>query len=445
MVDDAHRNRRFWLAVGTSLVSKGSATLVQLGTLPLMALALDADELAAFLVIIAATQWVSLLGLGVLPSLTREMAVAASTDNVERQRQLFGAGFWLSACLGLVLFLGMLAFLWLVDVRRLLGLADTIAAREANLAILVTFAIASVQFVASLAIPLRAGFQQSHITSIITTLANLISFLAILIVSKNNPEILQYIVALQVPLIILLIFDLAYICRIQSHMWPPVWPRLNALRSGPLRSLFSTAGSSWIVQLHNFLMLHASVILTSLWFSPLASSAFGSAMRMVLIACTLIGLCLFPLVPALSDAWTRGDFRWARRAYRRIMLLTLATGVSFGLIFSLLGPEIMTLWLGDTILWPRAMCIGLGLFFFAFSIGFVNFFALLALGQTKGVARWFIVEVLLAFGLAYVIRPWLGESSIAVALGMATLGVTAWLLPLRAARVLRLPGPPIAG
>ncbi len=444
MNDTAHRNRRFWLAVGTSLVSKGSASLVQLGTLPLMAAVLDADQLAAFLVVIAATQWVSLLGLGVLPSLTREMAVAASANEANRQRQLFGAGFWLSSLLALLLFLGMLTLSHLFDIRRVLGLAESIAAPQARLAILATFTIASVQFLAALAIPIRAGFQQSHVTSTLTTAANFISFLAIVLVSQRQPDIVLFIIALQLPLAILQLFDLFRICRLHPHMWPPARPSPSDVRTGHLHSLFSSAGSAWTVQLHNFMALHASVILTSLWFSPLASAAFGSAMRTVLIANTLIALFLFPLIPAMSDAWTRGDHRWAKRAYGRIMLLTLGTGTGFGLAFGFLGPEIMRLWLGDATAWPRAMCAGLGLFFFAFSIGFSNFFVLLALGATQGIARWFVLEILLAFTLAVLLKPRLGESGIAVALGIAALSVTAWLLPLRVNRLLRQPVPDIA-
>lgn len=439
MVDAAHRNRRFWLAVGASLVSKSSATLVQLGTLPLMAAALDADELAAFLVVVAATQWVSLLGLGVLPSLTREMAVAASTSDAQRQRQLFGAGFWLSAVIGLMLFLGVLGMVQLFDPRRILGLVDSITAPEARLAVFATFAIASIQFLAALAMPIRAGFQQSHITSTVTTAANVLSFLAVLLVSWRHPDIVLFIIALQLPLAILLMFDLVRICRDHPHMWPPLKPRAVDVRSGPLRSLFSTAGSAWIVQLHNFVMLHASVIVTSHWFSALEAAAFGSAMRTVLVACTVIGLFLFPLIPALSDAWTRGDRRWARRAYARIMALTLLTGTGFGLGFGVFGPEIMQLWLGEATVWPQAMCAGLGLFFFAFSIGFVNFFALLALGGTNGIGRWFVLEALLAFVLAGWLRDNVGASGMAIALGLASLSVTAWILPLRAVRLLRAP------
>jgi O-antigen/teichoic acid export membrane protein len=426
------RERRLRLSVFASLVSKVAGALAQLAVLPVALAGLGDIRFGAFAAITALGQWVSLMGLGVMPSLTRELAQARGGGNFPLERRLVGAGFWTSATLALVALLGGAVIVFGTDPERLLGINAAVDIREVQYAMAASMVITAVAFLGGLSSALRAGYQEYHVTGALTAVGNLIVLLAMIGLSQQPEPILAFVLAVQLPIAALLLGDLAWILVKRRYLLPLLLPSLEALRFGELKGLLTTSGTAWAVQLNNFLVNHASVVLVSLWFGATATAEFGAAMRGVLLANSILGLIVFPMVPAMADAWARGDRDWARTYGRRLVLTSFALAAVGGTAFAVAGNEIMRLWLGNSLSWSRATCVGFGVFFFAFSLNFVNFNMLLALGQTRYVGRLFLAEALGAFVLAVLMRPALGSGAVPVALGGAaiciTLGPLSWRL-----------------
>ena len=410
------------MSVAASLASKITGVFAQLAVTPLALAALGERRFGVFIAVTAIGQWVALMGFGVLPALTRELAGARGDR--ERERQLVGAGLWASMVLAVLTGVGGTALLLTLGPSLLIGRGAKIGDPGLPLALVASLTIMVVQLLGSLSQALRAGYQEMHVTSALTSVANLTVLAAVAASTLVQVDIAGFVVIVQAPLALLLLADLVRLMLARRYLLPPALPSLAALRHGDLHGLSTTSGTAWLLQLHDFAVYHGSIVLVSLWFGSLATASYGAAMRAVLLANSAMALLVFPMVPAMADAWARGDHDWVRTNGRRLVILAVAVAVGFGGGFAVAGSTIMHVWLGHGIVWSRVTCAGFGLFFFAFSLNFVCYNLLLALGHTRLLGSIFVVEAVVAGVLALVFKQWLGATGVPLALGIAATGVS---------------------
>lgn len=431
------RSHRLRLGVGTSLATKVAGAMAQLIGLPLIHSALGEAGFAAFLAITALGMWASPFGFGVLPAVTQQVAVARAEGERGRERAIVGFGFWfcLSVSVGIVIVL--LALLAGFDVRILVGVEDELGLPEVQVAFAAAFGVIAVQFLGSLSAAVRAGYQQIHISNLLSLVGNLTILAAVISLSRGQPSIAGLILALYAPIACLQLADLGWLFFRNRHLAPPELPRASELRHGRLASMWNMSRSAWALQLHNFMVTQFSVVLVAVWFTVSDTASYGAAMRLVLLAYSAANLVLLPMLPALSDAASRGDAAWFRRSRNWLLQSALLVTASAALGYGIFGPRLMQLWLGPELHWSTLMCAGFAIFFFAHSMTYVLFNILLAKGRVAGLGRFFLIEIALAVVLAIALGPPLGAAGVALAIGIASFGT---LLAIAGTRFRQLAG-----
>lgn len=441
MPQSAHRNRRLRMAVTTSLVSKVAGAAVQLASLPLILSGLGEERYAAFLAMSAATQWTSIMGVGILPSLTRELAASAAAGDRKREQQLVGAGFWFSLLIATLVFLVAMLVIFAVDTRAMLGIGGTIERVEAQLGFATAMGLIALHFFASLAGAVRAGYQESHLTNIISLISHVFIVASLILLHFVGGNLISYIAAIMAPLTLLLMVDMARLFRGRTYLWPPALPHLADLRGGTLRGLTMTSGVTWAAQIHYFLTVFLTVVIVSRWSGVQETNAFGSMMRAMVLGNSMIGLLVWPMIPALTDAWARSDVVWARRSALRLWTFTLVLGSVGSGIIALFGPELVRSWLGAEIEISGRMALGFALYFLGWNITFACFNMLLAIDKVQKLGWWLLAEAGAALLLANLLRAHMGGGeAMALGLGVATVAMNFWLQSLRLSRWTRTLG-----
>ena len=77
-------------------------------------------------------------------------------------------------------------------------------------------------------------------------------------------------------------------------------------------------------------------------------AAYSIAMRVYLLVIAVVQIGTNSFVPALREAYERGDHDWTRRAFARLLRLRLAITMSAGCAVVLLGDTLLRLWLRRT-------------------------------------------------------------------------------------------------
>lgn len=427
----SERGRRFRLALGTSFLSKLLGAGVQVLSLPILLDTLGKDRFAAYLALTAFVAWIAPLGMGVLPALTRQIAMASARADRRLEASLFGAGFWFVLIVGLLITLFSLIFAALGNVEALIGHFPTIADSEIRIGLALAMAFTGAYFFGNTSVAVRAGYQEYHVSNNLSVIANIVTIVLILLLSGRGVDMGHFVVAIYAPLTVLVLLDLGRIMRTRSYLAPPRIPRLADLEDGDLKHLFRTSGSAWIGQIHGFIVAHASVLVVAHLFTPSDTAGFGAMMRAMLLVNAVVGLYIWPLIPAVTDASTRGDGAWALKSYRRSLLMTLALAGGAAIVVAFGGNLIMQIWLGPQISVPLPMSIGFALFFLGFNVTFFGFNLCLSVGETRFLGLSYIVEILLFGLLSVLLMPVFGASALALALGIASVSLNAWLLPWR--------------
>lgn len=432
-----HRERRFRFAVASSFASKVLGAIVQVISLPILLETLGPDRLAAFLALTAFVAWVAPMGLGVLPAMTRQLAAAVARGDGPVERMLVGAGLWFTGLVGLLIILGSVLVATMMDPSRLLGSFPTLPPGELAVALAVGLGLTGAYFFANTAAAVRAGYQETHVSNLLSILANLVTIAGLLLLWRRGDSLVPFVLIIYAPLTILMIADIGRLLAGRPHLRPPRRPRFADIGRGELGSLFRTSGVTWMGQLHGFALMFGSVLVVSHLFGPDSTAAFGSLMRILAIVYAVVGLYAWPLIPAVADAAARRDMAWARRTWIRATSLTLAIALSAGVTIAIFGPQIVHLWLGPDVMVSPAMAVGFGIFFVTFNLNFVSFNLCLSLGATRGLGLAYLAELALVVALALLFMPAGQATGLAIALGLGGSAINLWLLPLRIRNRLR--------
>ena len=406
-------------------------------TLPLIVAGLGQVRYAAYLALAALVAWTSPLGFGLLPALTRQLADIAARGNVTVEARLVGAGFWVSLTIGVFLAFVAAIVASTVDIGTLSGVGAAVAPREMTLGFAAAMGVMSLHSFATVSTAVRAGYQENFISNILSLLANLLIVGGMLILRRHPGTIAAYILVIYLPFTAMFLLDVAAIFLSRPKLWPPRLPRRDMLVHGDIRALFATSGVTWAAQIHYFLTVFGTVLLVSHAYRAGDTAAFGSVMRATVLANSMVGLFIWPLVPALSDATARGEMAWVRRCYRWLLIASLGGALVFAAVLVVAGPQLFEVWLGRSVAPSAALCTAFAVYFVGSTLNFVNFNVLLALGDTRYVGRAYVIEAVLVYALAATLSPRLGFTGVAWALAAAAFGVNGWLLPLKVVRRLR--------
>lgn len=430
IMHDARRATQFKLALASSFGSRIVGLAVQLLALPVIVGDLGIPRYAAYVALTALVAWVGPLGFGLLPALTRELAAALADGDIDREARIVGAGIWFTGGMAAILGAFTLSFAFLGDIQGAIGITGNID--EIRFGFIAAMGITSIHFLASTSSAIRAGFQESHISNVLSLVANIVILAGLLGMPTLGVSIASYVMLLYGPIMVLMLADLCWLLARKPGLWPLRVPRIESLRTGDLAPLMRTSGTAWAAQVHYFLTIFGTVLLVSHSFSAADTAAFGSLMRVIVLCSGVVAIFVWPLVPALADAVGHNDAAWVRVCYRRVTGLAIAATCMMALVMALVGPEILTLWLGPKIVVSRLMCGLFGLYLVISSLNFTGFNVLLALGAARDLATTFLLEAALVYGLAWLLKPFIGVDSVIVALILAALAINGWLLPVRA-------------
>lgn len=427
----AHRASRLRAAVVTSLASKVLGALAQVLTLPLVLSGLGEVRFAAFVAVTALVQWAAPMQLGVLPSLTRELAAAAATGDRRTERDMAGVGVWFCLVIGLILFGLSMAGAFVFDPAAIAGVDGEVSAAEVKWAFVAATSVMSLQLFASVSSALRAGYQESWVSNIWAIVANITVIAGTVTASRTDASIAAFVMAIYAPITLFSLLDIGLIAWRRKYLLPLARPTWSMLRGGALVSFVRLSGVAWVAQLHYMLTVFGTTSIMSHMHVASDTAAYGAMMRAMVLGNSAIGLVSWPLVPAVADALTRGDRVWARMAALRMLGATLAAALLGGAVIAFFGPMLLRVWLGDELTVPPGMAWGFGLYFAAWSMTFVSFNLCVSLSATRGIPAILIGEMMLLVMLIALLQNALGPSAVAIALGLASASVSGWLLPRR--------------
>ena len=344
-VDDAHgrqRWRRIWHAAFGAATFRAVSVAGTFVTVPLVL-----GELGdlRFGVLVLITQLAMLLvfsdfglGNGLVSTLARTIAVG---DRSEARGLVSSTWFLLLAVMatGGALF-GLLSPF--VDWPRLLGV-DGVGDREVTSSVVVFAVLFLVGVPASVAQKIHLARQEGWQANAWQTLGAVLTIGATVLCVVTSASLPWFVAAAAGGSVVAAVLNCVWLFLRRPELRPrrrdvrPQTVRL-ILRSGVLFLVLGVAGS---------VAYQTDALVISHLLGVDEVTTYNIAFRMFMIPALTVSFLVAPLWPAFTDALARDDETWARRTFRRAIVLGAAVTVPGSLVLVLAGQPLADLWVGD--------------------------------------------------------------------------------------------------
>lgn len=416
-----HRSTRLRAAVLTGGAAKGLAVATQLLAIGIAARALPSQDLGSYLVMASVVAWLGLAAVGVGPGLTQRISVATANGDLAGEATAFSSSVTLA---GLFVAVASAAVLIVALVATSGGAAQSTITADVRTAALLLGLATAAQVWLSIFEAAQLGHQEQHFTNAFYALGLACVLVILLVVGSALVTVTAFVAATVVPPLIARMANAGlYVARRRYLL-----TRQVSMREAV--GILSTSVAFAALSLGSL----ASQQLGFLWLAyvagPVAAVSLGVMFRLNTAAYSVVALVTQPFWPAVADAVARRDSDWARRAYRRVLWLTVSFAVAYAVGLLTVGSRFIGLWTGTHVLVPPVLMVMFALYFMVGVWAHVNAITLVGLGKVWSAARILFVEAAVSSLGALLLIEHLGATGVILALLIATTLVSATFLPL---------------
>jgi len=419
-------------------LANGGATIVSmlvgLVSLPLTVNYLGAERYGLWIVI---GSWVSLLDisdLGIGNSLLNFLAEANgrkdySSANRYMSTALIAAGT-ISLLLG-VLFLFIFPFIpW----QTYLGVQTPAVLDEARLTVVIVLAFFLLNLPIGVTLRAYPAYQEgykSHMWQIVGSLAGLVGVIMATSVKLGLPFLAFSIVFSRFAVTFV---NCGYLFK-YSKPW--LRPSLSAFDRTSLKRLVKMGALYALANIGFLITLQAPYIVGPRAVSLETLGQFGVAHRFFVLALAFPLMFLAPLWPAYGEAITRLDLDWVRKTLRRTYLIGVGSVALLGLLLTVTGGWILTLFFGGGFTTDHLLLGLFSLWMFTRVWQEIHTMLLNGSGYILGVAIYGIITALSQLLFCYWLGGLWGNYGLALGWVLGFALFSGWLLPLDTFSVLR--------
>lgn len=424
------RESRFLYALVTSGTSKILALLVQVLALPLALHVMGEGRYAAFLTLQSLVGWISIFGLGLVPSLPKFISAARALGSEQVERNLIVSAVITMLVISCLVLLG-LSLLGLVISPTNLVSAHGVSHGELQIGYFAASFVSCLALFASITPAIRAGSQELHRTNISALLANIGVLAGLLFMMFHPLPLWGFFVVLNMPTAVALLIDLLLLFRQRPYL-----THGSVEYSKTVREISSHSNNALLIQASFAMMVYFPTLIMAHLSNSHETAIFGSIALAIFFALASMNLIFQPLTQAMANAHSHDDVAWMAHSYKTSLALICAIGFGTTLLGGTVGPWVIRIWLGSGVQITHLMGMIFGFYFFLLCVVLLHFYVLSASGALPGKGKIYIFQGILALSLGSILC--LSYGALGMVLGLALgLSAVAWVFPLTVRRELQ--------
>jgi O-antigen/teichoic acid export membrane protein len=417
--------------IALSFIIKGAGILISIVTVPLSLNYLSTYEYGIWLTISSVLTWINYMDIGLANGLRNRLAESFAAGDWKAGKVYVSTTFFLlmiimGTCFGI--FLLMQPFINWAGILNV----DPIMVKNLNTIIIFAFAFFSLSLVFKTAGIVLVADQRPAINDLITLAGSGMSLLVLFILTKTTTGSLNYAVLTftAVPAIVFLIsFPIIF-----GGKYRLLKPSSVEVRFVHTRNLIGLGLQFFILQISSIVIFSSSNIIISQILGPEQVTAYNIVFKYFSIATLFFNIILTPMWSAATDAYTKGDTEWIRKAIKTMLRVWL---VCVGGIFLMVigSRTVYELWIGKAVTIPFTMTVLMAVYsvLILWSVCFSTFLS--GLGKLKLQMVNIVVMALLFIPLAISLCKKIGIFGPLIALCLVNLSA-AVLNPVQVQKVL---------
>jgi O-antigen/teichoic acid export membrane protein len=424
---DTFRAWRMKLAVVTSIISKVMTVIVQVIATPVAINALGVEQYGVFVTLTAVLAWMSIANAGLVPGLTRGIAISVASDDRASQERYLSSAFFLISGIASVLLALLVIVLWGLPVESLFGNRYADYTGEIRRGLLWLGLIFILRLTLSVVEAARQGYQEQYINNLSMVGGNALSMVLLFTVAYYWPTIVGMTVAIYGTIVLAQLLNGVHLVGFSRSFLVPRFRHFDFVSS---KILLSTGSAFFIVQMSSFVGQELIVLLVGRDLGPESAGTVAVMLRLLILCGGVVAMVTLPLWPAITDAVARGNIDWVRSTYKKLTLFSVFYSVSIGVMIAIFGNTIVHLWIGPEVSPSGLLQSLIGLYFVLAIWSHVNFMTLVGLGWLWPPAVVLLIESLAMIAMALWFMDFLDSAGAAAALCLSNICFSGWMLPI---------------
>lgn len=378
---------------------KACSLLCSLIVVPITINYLNTENYGIWMAMTSIIYWFAFFDIGLGNGMRNYLAEAISDGDYDKARTYFSTAMVILSVIAVLIGCAVVPAVYMFDLTNIFNthgidghyLADV-------LAVAVVFSL--VQFVVKNIGMVYIAMQRYAVNDFIIFLGNVLSLLAVFVLTKTTQPSLAYVVIAFTGIPVLM-FLLAIIPLLRRY--PQLKPSIQHIDTVTARRIVSKGLGFFVIQITSCLVIFGSAnVLISHYCGPEQVTVYNVAYKLFNVLVIGYTILISPLWNAYTDAATKGDYEWIRRTFRKSLMMWCAS-VILGLVVLALSGWFFRIWVGDSVTIP--FIVSIYVLFYVCSFNLANCSACL-LNGTNTIFVQIITSAVLAFSYLFVIFVW---------------------------------------
>lgn len=391
--------------IAASIVTKGVSISTSLLLVPITLDYVNKELYGIWLTLSSVVLWLNFFDIGVTLGLKNKLAEALAIKDYKQGKSLVSTTYYMMIVIFIPISVLIAALIPFIDWPSLLKVS-VIYEKDIVNVLYILLIFMSIQMFFNVLGTVVSAYQKTSISSLLTTLGQILSLLFIFILTKTTaPSLMGLALAISISPIIVLIISSIYLYK---GRFKEIAPSPKFIDKRVIKDLFRMGIKFFIIQIQIIILYQSTNLIISNISGPDAVAQYNIAYKYLGISTMIYNIILTPLWPAFTDAYTLKDYTWMKRIYKKMCYIYMIV-LSGIILLTILSPYVYPLWVGNEIQIPFEMTICIALFLAINSWDSLQVFIINGIGtlwlQTYTVIIGLIFHIPLALFLGNKIGP----------------------------------------
>lgn len=402
--------------IAGSLLIKGWSCVVQFLIVPLSLQCLTKYEYGIWLTINSILMGIDAIDVGLGNGLRNRLAEAMALDNRDMARQQVSTTFFMLVMIMLPLIMLFAVSMQFVDCNALMNVSPELVPDMRGI-LVASVAIMGSTFIFKFIGNMYMGLQLPAINNLLVVLGQTVSLGVLFVLSLlGHSSLMTVAVAFTAsPLLVYLIAYPVSFCGKYSFLAPS----LRFFDKESLHSLFGLGVKFFVIQVSGLMLFMSSNVIISHVMNPAEVTPYQIAYRYFSILYMLFAIIASPLWSATTDAYTKGDWDWIRRAMRKMNML-LVVSVAFVMLMIVVAPLFYHLWIGDKVEVELSLNIMMAIYSYMLVVSNSYSYILMGIGKIRMILIVTVSEMIIFVPIEYFACKYVGTTGLLTSLILST-------------------------
>lgn len=323
------------------IIIKGFSILISLMYVPLLLNSLTPSNYGIWLTLTSFVSWIALFDIGLGNGLRNKLSEALAKNDIQRAKDYVSTAYGAIVVLVFLLTIIFVCIYNFIPWYTLLGADSSI--QDLNSLVLVVFTAFVFNFLLSLLNSIINALQLPALSSAIATIAQLLSFLIVVILVKEfnitSLFVLGSVISI-VPPFVLFVMSMVLFCT----KFRKIAPSLGCFKKDYISEILSLGVKFFVIQIITIILYQSNNLIITQVIDNVAVVEYNVAYKYMNMLVMFFNIMITPMWSATTEAFAKGEIQWIKSVNKKLAKIAFLFSV-FGLLMVLLSNFVYKIWL----------------------------------------------------------------------------------------------------